>query len=837
MQVIHPLLLNASLLLAMGLIYDLAVLSKGQRRSPVQQSLQGCAIGLICIALMSAPFELHPGLIFDTRSVLLSACALFFGTIPTLVAMAASSLFRGLQGGIGSTVGVSVILTSGALGLLARRLHGKPMSAVSVGQLFLLGFVVHVAMLLWMLILPKPVATATIAAITLPVLVIYPATTVAIGMVLRNRTRWHEAIVRLRDRENYANLLFARSPLPQLVLHAESHKISDCNHAAVAAFGVDRTDDLVGETVDQWTARPEDRVLHTLLAERPDEEARFSTGEVSLALRKATGLQWEAQPWITRVVREGQPYIHLSLVDTTESSRARKELQESEERLRLALTSGKQGLYDLNLETGQATVNDEYARMLGYEPEEFTETIESAMHRLHPDDCEYVAQTHRDYLQGKNPEYRAEFRLRTKNGGWVWVLSLGRVVEYDAQGKPLRMLGTHTNLTEQKREAQEKLETLQALWDSETRFQKAITEAPIPIMLHAEDGEVVLVSDAWCEISGYNRDELSTTADWFRLAYGDRAADVDRQVTEVYKLESRTNEGDFRIRTRDGEERIWSFNSGPLGTLGDGRRLVITTVTDVTERNAAEAEIQTLNANLERRVHERTLQLRAAYEELESFSSAVSHDLRAPVRAIGSFSQMLDDQIQSCIDDSARHYLSRIRQNAGKMAILIDELLSHSRVSRQPLRREPLDISQMAQECLELVSAADPALEANCAIQPGMTAVADKGLSRIVMMNLLENAWKFSSRKPTRKIEVGSNPNGGDIVYFVRDNGAGFDMVNQELLFLPFRRLHPDTEFPGTGIGLATVHRIVQRHGGRIWAESTPDNGATFYWTLAGTDQ
>ncbi len=840
---LSPFFVNSALLLAIAVVYDLLILSRKKTQSRVQVALLGFGLGLVCIAVMSAPLELQRGLIFDTRSVLLCVSGLFFGNVATVVAMAVAGTFRLLQGGIGGIVGVGVILTSGILGLLARRIHKKSLAEVSVQQLLVLGITVHVAMLLWMLLLPTPVVAEAIATITLPVLTIYPATTIAMGMLMRNRTRWHEAVARLEESENYARLLFSESPLPQIILHLDTLRVEDCNQAAVKSFRLRSREDLVGEYLPAWMGSGSDQILSSLVKEpmgvthAADSACNSNAEACTLLMRTKDGREWNAEPWIGRFVHEGRQYSHLSLVDTTEASKARKQLQESEERLRLALASARQGLYDLNVQTGSAKVNDDYAIMLGYDPAEFSETNAAWLERIHPDDYPAVSKAFRDYVAGKMPEYKVEFRQRTKQGNWVWILSLGRIVEYDADGRPLRMLGTHTDLSDLKREAEEKLEALRALWESEDRFQRAITEAPIPIMLHAEDGEIVFVSDTWCEITGFQREQMPTTGQWAKLAYGDQADNVMRQIQKTYSLDARLHEGDFPIRTQHGERRVWSFSSGPLGKLPDGRRLVISTGTDVTDRHLAEAEVQALNTELERRVHERTIQLSAANKELESFSYAVSHDLRAPLRAMGSFSKILEEHMGSSLDERGRHYLHRIQHNADKMSGLIDDLLNLSRLSRQALRRDALDISALAKECLDAIQATEPDARCDCRIEEGISAFADKGLTRVLLTNLMQNAWKFSSGQHVRQIEIGTNPHGNIIVYYLRDNGAGFDMKYADLLFLPFQRLHQEHEYPGTGIGLATVYRIVQRHGGRIWAESTPGCGATFYWTLGGTEQ
>jgi signal transduction histidine kinase len=225
-------------------------------------------------------------------------------------------------------------------------------------------------------------------------------------------------------------------------------------------------------------------------------------------------------------------------------------------------------------------------------------------------------------------------------------------------------------------------------------------------------------------------------------------------------------------------------------------------------------------------------ELESRNQELEAFSYSVSHDLRAPLRAIDGFSQALLEEHSHALDEKGKHYLTRVRASAARMGELIDDLLELSRVGRAELRRTRFDLSALAERVLAELCSGDPDREVETNVQRGLLVDADAQLVRVALDNLLGNAWKFTKKTAHAKIDLGAEEQNGSLVYFVRDNGAGFNMTFVAKLFNPFQRLHSEAEFPGTGIGLATVHRIVDRHGGRIWAEGAVGEGATVYFTV-----
>lgn len=250
----------------------------------------------------------------------------------------------------------------------------------------------------------------------------------------------------------------------------------------------------------------------------------------------------------------------------------------------------------------------------------------------------------------------------------------------------------------------------------------------------------------------------------------------------------------------------------------------------------ARDELARSNEALELRVKERTAELRAANEELDAFSHSAAHDLRSPLRAINGYCHILEEDYGDVLGTEGTAALTRINGLTQKMSSLIEKLLKLSHIGRSSLSRSEVDFSALVLTCLEELQQGDPGRNAEMLVEPGMTVQADAGLLKIALDNLIGNCWKFTSKVPQTKIEVGRTHFHGEPVFFVRDNGAGFDPAFADRLFKPFIRMHADSEFPGTGLGLATVHRIVTRHGGRIWAESSVNQGATFYIALAHSE-
>ncbi len=381
------------------------------------------------------------------------------------------------------------------------------------------------------------------------------------------------------------------------------------------------------------------------------------------------------------------------------------------------------------------------------------------------------------------------------------------------------------------RDISERRRAERVLLESEDVFRATFHQAAVGIIHFATDGRFLLVNDRFCDVVGYSVHELAE----MRLAdlmLADELAGVVHHTLRLLNGEASTYTAEQRFLRRDGA-LVWANSSVTLLRATDGTALYfIGVVEDITERKRAEAEIFRLNAELEQRVMERTAQLTAINKELEAFSYSVSHDLRAPLRAIDGFSQALLEDYLPVLDEQGQDFLARIRTASQRMGTLIDALLMLSRLSRGGLSRTRVNLSDVALEIAADLQSLAPDRVTKWDITPDLVVHADARLMRILLENLLENAWKFTSRIPSPHISFGVSRYNGQDMYFIRDNGAGFDSRYADKLFTAFQRLHTSAEFDGTGIGLATVQRIVHRHGGLIRADGAVNQGAVFYFTI-----
>ena len=370
----------------------------------------------------------------------------------------------------------------------------------------------------------------------------------------------------------------------------------------------------------------------------------------------------------------------------------------------------------------------------------------------------------------------------------------------------------------------------------EQRFRNSFQDAATGMVISSLNGRLMEVNAAYCRMLGYCELELyeldiqalSHVDDWPRLQLQLIELIEGRASSFVIEKRSVAKSGEF-VWFRYSVSLLRGASGQPEGFFGIAE--------DINQQRKAQTEVLQLNAELETRVQLRTAQLEAVNRELEAFSYSVSHDLRSPLNTINGFGQMLQKSNADRLTDKGKHYLTRIRAGTQQMAELIDGLLALAKLNRNALRPEVVDLSAIAQRVEQECREREPERAVALHVQPGLTVRGDATLLLLVMQNLLSNAWKYTSKQADARIDVGSQTTtGGEAIYFVRDNGAGFDMAHADKLFGAFQRLHAPSDFAGTGVGLANVKRVIERHGGQVWAEGRLQEGATFFFTIGCTD-
>ncbi|MBI2133726.1 PAS domain S-box protein [Candidatus Woesearchaeota archaeon] len=406
-----------------------------------------------------------------------------------------------------------------------------------------------------------------------------------------------------------------------------------------------------------------------------------------------------------------------------------------------------------------------------------------------------------------------------------------RSLESDHVGGGRSFSITHTGIICEGRKAYlEVFQDVTKYREMEKRLNRqlfALQSAANAIIITKNDGTIVWVNNAFTGLTGYLPEEVIGKTPRI-LKSGNHDLSFYQHLWGTL-LSGKVWKGEIINRRKDGGTYVDLMTVTPLFEKGEIVNF-IAIKQDITERKRMEEEVVKLNQDLKWRADE----LLAANRELEAFSYSASHDLRAPLRGIDGFSKILEEEYGGMLDDRGREYLKRTRMATQRMGQLIDDILNLSRITRASLVRENVDLSSMAKEIALKLRESEPERQVDFVIAGGLSARCDKSLMRLALDNLFGNAWKFTSGSPKSRIEFGCFCENSEKVYFVRDDGAGFDMDYAGKLFIPFQRLHSESEFKGSGVGLSIVYRIVYKHGGRIWAEGHVGKGASFYFTLPG---
>ena len=531
----------------------------------------------------------------------------------------------------------------------------------------------------------------------------------------------------------------------------------------------------------------------------------------------------EGAPEIVEVAEEFNEMLDVRFL--AEAAMMKSEIELSE-----ALKIAKLGYWEYDVASGNFIFNDQYyslhhttaAAMGGYQ----MSAADFASKLVHPEDAPSIGLHIQKALDAQDAGFYAETetRILCVDGEIRWV-QVRFKVEKDKQGKTTRLIGANQDISERKKAEEE-------LCLMNERYALATRAGRLGVWDWNLQENVLLWDERMYELYGVKRDDFAGAYEaWLSGIHPDDRAYSD-EISKQAQRGEREYDTEFRVVWPDGSIHYLKAQ-GQFVRDKHGRPLRMTGVNfDITGIKEAEKKINELNRDLEQRVAERTEQLQAANKELEAFSYSVSHDLRTPLRAIDGFSHILLDDYTYKLDDEGKRLLKMVQESTGRMGQLIDDILKFSRTGRTEITHSEIDMERMARAVAAELMASDPGGKLQMEIEPIPATRGDSAMLRQVFVNLLSNAIKFSRHNAMPKIHVGASVKDNETIYYVKDNGAGFDMQFADRLFGVFQRLHGVTEFEGTGIGLAIVKRIITRHGGRVWAEGKVNEGATIFFSL-----
>ncbi|HET9914801.1 MAG TPA: PAS domain S-box protein [Anaerolineales bacterium] len=545
--------------------------------------------------------------------------------------------------------------------------------------------------------------------------------------------------------------------------------------------------------------------------------ARVST---HLRLRDLTQKLEEAKESLEQQVVERTSELAQANVRLKKEIAERKQAEQNLVLVNFALNNVREAAFLIDENARFHFVNDGACSVLGYTR---AELLGLGVQDVDPDFPPERWSSHWNELRAQR-SLIFEGHHKAKDGRIFPVEIYANYFEYDSQSYNLALV----------RDITERKQTEEALRQSEGRFRRLTENArDVIYRMSLPDGRYEYISPAVLTMLGYPPEDYYANPllfkqalhpDWHKYFEEQWINLLNGEMLPTYEYQAIHKSGTVR----------WFNQRNILVLDGAGKPIAIEgIVTDITDRKRAEEEIRQLNRELEQRVANRTAQIEAANKELEAFAYSISHDLRAPLRHIDGFVEMLKNRTTADLDDQSRHYMDVIADSARKMGMLIDDLLAFSRVSRSEISKAQVDLGELIQE---VIREAQPETEGRniqwkIALLPRVTG--DQAMLRVVMTNLILNALKFTRPRPVAEIEIGyKRENETEVAIFVRDNGVGFDMAYADKLFGVFQRLHQQDDFEGTGIGLANVRRIINRHGGRTWADGKVDHGATFYFSL-----
>ncbi|MES1214683.1 MAG: PAS domain S-box protein [Bacteroidota bacterium] len=650
----------------------------------------------------------------------------------------------------------------------------------------------------------------------------------------RDITAQKRAEEKIKESESMFSSLFYQSPVMKAITDIETSKYVDVNDAFATFWGFTK-EEMLGKTSVDLNMLADSEEREEVLAKI--RKAGFAREVETKTISKSGKVRWISSN-VDTISINGKKCFLAATIDITSRKEAEEKIRQMnqelekrvEEKTLEIIQSEKKFRSLIENSTDVFTLMDKNfkpfyrspsaARVTGWTDEEREQTQNSD--QIHPDDIESLQLSIQEVMVNPGKPVRTSFRALHKKGYYIW--TEGTMTNKLDDESVNAIIVNMRDVTESKK-AQDQLQA------SETRFRSIIEQFPYPVVTYASGGDYTNANVAWEKMWHYSREDVkgyNIRKDPQMIASG-----LSGYVEKAFAGEVATSEPylyDPKLIGHDSPKRWMQMTLYPLKNANGEILEVILILLDITANKEAEEEIRILNESLEKKVIERTGQLEIANMELESFAYSVSHDLRAPLRIIDGYADILVSDYTSSLDDEGNRMLTIITANARKMGQLIDDLLNLSRLGRKELTVGQVDMTKLVSSVLE-----DMQMDNNSAIIKIATlkpTSCDNNLMRQVWTNLISNAVKYSGTRENPVIEISSEIKENKIIYSIKDNGVGFDMAYADKLFGVFQRLHKQTEFDGTGVGLALVKRIISKHGGEVWANAAVDKGATFSFSL-----
>ncbi|MBW4639861.1 MAG: PAS domain-containing protein [Gloeocapsa sp. UFS-A4-WI-NPMV-4B04] len=622
----------------------------------------------------------------------------------------------------------------------------------------------------------------------------------------------------LRETEQQFTRAVLEAPFP-LIIHAEDGAVIQINRTWQELTGYHHSDI---PTIADWTEKAYGQRKELVKADIDklyNLNAKVQDGEYVITTAWGETRTWDFSSTPLGKLPDKRRLVLSMAVDISDRKRTEQALHESYSILLSVIEGSTDAIFMKDLQSRYLLINSAGANAVGKPVADIIGQDDTALFPLTT--AYQIIENERKLITSQGAQYYEDIlpinsELRT--------FFVAKTVCRNEQGDVIGIIGIARDISDRKRNEE-------ALRRSEEFLRRMFASSADCVKVLDVDGRLLSMNTG-----GQMLMEIDDFAPFLKASWCDFWQQGDQHLVSTALEAAKTGgTGKFQAYcpTAKGTPKWWDVVVTPIMDAQGKPEQLLSVSRDITERKQAEQQIKELNQDLEKRVVERTKQLEAANKELEAFAYSVSHDLRTPLRSIDGFSLTLLERYTEQLDDKGKHYLQRVRAASQRMGELIDDLLKLSRVTRSEMVCQKIDLSVLVAAIAKEIQQTEPQRQVEFAIASPVVTQGDYRLLRVAFENLLNNAWKFTLNQTHPQIEFGTlpQPDGTDI-YFIRDNGAGFDMEYADKLFGAFQRLHTVDEFPGTGIGLATVQRIIHRHGGQIWAEAAVNQGATFYFTL-----